>query len=123
MRILVCEDDMAICRIISVTLEPGGNTFYSANGADAACDQYDKALSESRGYDLIITDVVMPGPSGFSFAGYVRGMGYAGRLAFLTSTEIEIGNLATARGEYRPKPEALGNLVQRVEGRGATLNG
>ena len=68
--------------------------------------------------EIIITDIYMPGPSGYSLAGYARGAGYKGRIAALTGSEPELGNLATVEAEYWPKPDALGNLIERVEATG-----
>ena len=115
MRILVCEDEQPIRRLIEITLQARGHTVDLTEGVMQGREQFDLSLENGEPYDLIITDVLMPGPSGFSLAGYVRGRGYQGRLAMLTGSPPEYANMATVGAEYWPKVEAMGNLVNRVE--------
>lgn len=123
MRILICDDEEAICRIVQVTLEPRGHRVDIASNVEAAITLFDEARRHDDGYELIIADVYMPAESGFYLAGYVRGTGYTGRLAVLTGAilngnEPEFANMAKVGAEYWPKPLAMGNLIERVEGKG-----
>lgn len=115
MKILLCEDDQSIRRIVDVTLSPRGHVVDCAENAKEAIDLFDAAWNSDAPYELILADIHLPGPSGYSLAGYVRGRGYEGRLAALTAMGAEPDNLAQVGAEYWPKPEALGDLIERVE--------
>jgi PAS domain S-box-containing protein len=57
--VLVLEDDPAVLRVVRTTLERRGYDVTTATSADAA-----RSLAERRHYDLVVTDVVMPGGGG-----------------------------------------------------------
>ncbi len=115
MKILLCEDEKPIQTIVCVTLLPRAHTVDVANDVDEAIELFEAARKRGETYDLIMSDVGVPGPSGYALAGYVRGRGYEGRLAMFTNKEPEIENLAMVKAEYWPKVDAMGNLVARVE--------
>lgn len=118
MKILVCEDDVSTREIIRVTLSPRGHELTITETAQEAVRAFDAARKAGKPYDLIITDIYMPGDSGFYLAGYARGLDFKGRIAALTAGEVAEmkENIAAVNAEYWPKPDAMGNLVQRVEG-------
>ena len=116
MRILFCDDELPMLRVIQVTLEPRGHTVEVAENARDAADLFDSSIAGGQEYDLIVTDQEMPGSSGFYLCGYVRASGYKGRLAVFTAFSPETANLADVQAEYWPKPQAVGELVARVEG-------
>jgi DNA-binding response OmpR family regulator len=115
MKILVCEDEQALRRIIEVTISARGHVVHGASVVSEAIALFEAAKQSGEPYDLIISDIGLPGPSGYSLAGYVRGAGYTGRLAALTASEPEMGNLASVKAEYWAKTTALQNLVNLVE--------
>jgi DNA-binding response OmpR family regulator len=115
MKVLVCDDDSSVYKLIAVTLQPRGHEVVCADDVHKAVELFEQSRKIGADFDLIITDVYMPGPSGFSLAGYVRGAGYNGRLAVLSGGAPELGNLASVQAEYWPKPEAWKDLVARVE--------
>jgi DNA-binding NtrC family response regulator len=58
-RILIVDDDQSVCRLLAAILEDSGYTTAQApNGREAM------ALLESRPFDLVITDLVMPEQEG-----------------------------------------------------------
>jgi signal transduction histidine kinase/ActR/RegA family two-component response regulator len=57
-RVLLVEDNEAVRRTVRWTLEGAGYTVIEAASGDAAMDMMDDVCS---GFDLILTDVVMPG--------------------------------------------------------------
>lgn len=115
MKILVCEDEQPWRQIIELTLTPRGHEVVLTENVAEAVVAFETSRTGDAPFDLIISDVRVPGPSGYSLAGYVRGAGYKGRLAMLTASEPELGNLASVKAEYWPKQKALGDLVNRVE--------
>jgi two-component system cell cycle response regulator CpdR len=62
-RILIAEDDTAVREFVRRALEHGGHQVHTAHDGLDALD----ALSEGD-YDLLITDIVMPGLDGIALA-------------------------------------------------------
>ena len=66
-RILVVEDDQALRRTVCMVLLQRG---YEATGCAGAQEAYEAMYGGM--YDLIVSDVMMPGIDGFEFAATVR---------------------------------------------------
>ena len=115
MKILICEDEEAIRHILEVTLTPRGHVIEGAGNVPAAIKLFEEAREAGEPFDLIIADIGLPGPSGYSLAGYVRERDKDVRIAALTGSPMETGNLAQVEAEYWRKPEALGDIVNLVE--------
>ena len=58
-RILVAEDKENLCRLIETTLSEAGYDVSIALGGDAAIHEL-----QSRPFDLVVSDMRMPGASG-----------------------------------------------------------
>ena len=66
-QILVVEDDERLNRIVCTYLNDSG---FQAKGCLDAKEAYEAMYHQI--YDLIISDIMMPGTDGFEFAGTVR---------------------------------------------------
>ena len=66
-RILVLEDDARLNRTVCTYLNDSG---FQAKGCLDATSAYDELYNSL--YDLIISDIMMPGVDGFEFAENVR---------------------------------------------------
>jgi PAS domain S-box-containing protein len=60
-RILVLDDEEAICALVACALEPFGYEVVEAFDAESAIEKYSAALSEGRRFDLVISDLTIPG--------------------------------------------------------------
>lgn len=67
MRILVVDDDLEMCRLLSLFLEKNGYQVTSAGDALQALD----ALERER-IDFVITDLMMPMMDGLAFLDSIR---------------------------------------------------
>lgn len=67
-QILVVEDDRALNRTVCAYLNSSG---YTATGCLNANEAYD-AMYGGQVFDCIVSDIMMPGVDGFSFAKTVR---------------------------------------------------
>jgi DNA-binding response OmpR family regulator len=122
MKILVCEDEDSVRRVIQLQLTSHGHSVDLAYNAEEAIALFEAAhaLEAPEGgapYDLIVTDIALPGCSGFLLCGHVRARGYKGRIAVMTGAPIEtmMANLAYVQAEYWPKPAAIGDILHLVE--------
>jgi PAS domain S-box-containing protein len=63
-RVLVLDDEEAICMLVTCALEPLGYEVTETNDGTEAITAYEKAIKEGRPYDLFISDLTIPGGMG-----------------------------------------------------------
>jgi CheY-like chemotaxis protein len=73
-RVLVADDEPGILEIIKTMLEPHGFAVTTVLSAKAALDEVLKAKSESNLFQLVITDIRMPGMSGLGLLSSLKSM-------------------------------------------------
>ncbi len=111
-KILVVDDDAALNRLVCTFLQQSG---YAATGCPGAAAAYDALYGGM--YDLIVSDIMMPGIDGFEFAQTVREQNEAIPILFLTARD----DLAAKQRGYRAgiddylvKPFELDELALRI---------
>ncbi|MBQ7915613.1 MAG: response regulator transcription factor [Firmicutes bacterium] len=111
-KILVVEDDAALNRSVCSFLNQSG---YEATGCLNASDAYD-AMYETV-FDLIVSDIMMPGIDGFEFVKSVRSLNENIPILFMTARD---DFAAKQRGyrvgvdDYMIKPIDLDELFLRI---------
>ncbi len=111
-KVLVVEDDKELNRTVCSFLNHSG---YEATGCLSATDAYD-VLADSV-FDLIVSDIMMPGVDGFEFAGNVRELNEDIPILFMTARD---DFAAKQRGfrigvdDYMVKPIDLDELFLRI---------
>ena len=111
-RILVVDDDVKLTRSVCTYLNDCG---YEAKPCLSAQAAYDAMYSHI--YDLIISDIMMPGVDGFEFAETVRGLNKSIPILFVSARD---DLSAKQRGfdlgidDYMVKPIELDELLMRV---------
>lgn len=112
-KLLIVEDDRELNRTVCSFLCDNG---YEAVGCTDANEAYD-ALYENV-FDLIITDVMMPGTDGFEFAAGVRDTNADIPILFMTARD-DIGSkqrgFRSGADDYMVKPIDLNELILRIE--------
>ncbi len=63
-RVLVLDDEEAICMLVTCALEPLGYQVTETNDGVDAIAAYEKAMQEGRPYDIVISDLTIPGGMG-----------------------------------------------------------
>lgn len=112
-KILVVEDDKSLNRTVCMFLNQCG---YASSGALNAADAYD--LLYENVFDLIISDVMMPGTDGFAFASNVRAVNENIPILFMTAKDdiaSKQRGFRVGADDYMVKPIDLDELVLRVE--------
>jgi two-component system, OmpR family, response regulator len=110
--ILVVEDDAKLNQIVCAYLNDNG---YSALGCLDPNEAYD-AMSK-KGYDFIISDIMMPGVDGIQFAESLRRLDKAIPILFITARDDIASKQKSFRAgvdDYMVKPVDLDELVLRV---------
>ena len=80
-NILVCDDERSICEMLDIALRREGYKIETVNSGEAAKRKIDGAL-----YDVIVTDIKMPGMSGIEICRFVRTRHDEGTLPILMLT-------------------------------------
>ena len=111
-NILVVEDDAKLNRIVCDYLSNNG---YHAKGCLSPDEAYDAMYGVL--YDLIISDIMMPGIDGFEFAETVRALNKTIPILFMTARDDIASKQKGFRAgidDYMVKPVDLDELVLRV---------
>ena len=111
-KILVVEDDKDLNRTVCSFLNSSG---YQATGCLGASDAYD-AMYETM-FDLIVSDIMMPGIDGFEFAKTVRSLNENIPILFMTARDDFASMQRGYRigvDDYMVKPIDLDELFLRI---------
>lgn len=111
-RILVVEDDKDLNKSVCSFLNHSG---YEATGCMSATDAYD-AMYQTM-FDLIVSDIMMPGVDGFEFAQNVRALNQEIPILFMTARDDIASKQRGFRigvDDYMVKPIDLDELFLRI---------
>ena len=111
-NILVVEDDIKLNQIVCAGLTDNG---YSVKGCLNPNEAYD--LMYGNLFDLIISDIMMPGIDGFEFAETVRSLNKTIPILFMTARDDIASKQKGFRAgidDYMVKPIDLDELVLRI---------
>jgi two-component system response regulator PilR (NtrC family) len=81
-NILVCDDERSICELLEIALRKDGHRVETVNSGDAAKRKIDGAL-----YDVILTDVKMPGTDGIEVLKHARKISPDTAVVLITAVE------------------------------------
>lgn len=113
-QVLVVEDDQELNRTVCAYLNQNG---YQALGCLNANEAYD-AMYGGALFDLIISDIMMPGVDGFAFAKTVRELNQEIPILFMTARDdfaSKQRGFQAGIDDYMVKPIDLDELLLRME--------
>ncbi len=111
-RILVVDDDAKLNQSVCAYLNDSG---YEAKGCLSADRAYDAMYGSI--YDLIISDIMMPGTDGFEFAKTVRGLNRSIPILFMSARDdlpAKQKGFDLGIDDYMVKPIDFSELLMRV---------
>ena len=111
-QILVVEDDKDLNRTVCAFLNHSG---YKATGCLSAGDAYDAMYGTM--FDLIVSDIMMPGIDGFEFARTVRSLNENIPILFMTARDdfaSKQRGYHIGADDYMVKPIDLEELLLRI---------
>ena len=111
-KILVVDDDAKLTQSVCTYLNDSG---YEAKGCLSAEAAYDAMYSNL--YDLIISDIMMPGTDGFEFAKTVRGLNKTIPILFMSARDdlpAKKKGFDLGIDDYMVKPIEFSELLMRV---------
>lgn len=112
-QVLVVEDDQELNRTVCAYLNQNG---YQALGCLNANEAYD-AMYGGTLFDLIISDIMMPGVDGFAFAKTVRELNQEIPILFMTARDdfaSKQRGFQAGIDDYMVKPIDLDELLLRI---------
>ena len=111
-KILVVEDDKELNKSVCSFLNHSG---YEATGCLSGTDAYDAMYEKT--FDLIVSDIMMPGVDGFEFARNVRALNEDIPILFMTARDDIASKQRGFRigvDDYMVKPIDLDELFLRI---------
>ena len=111
-KILVIEDDRDLNRSVCSFLNHNG---YEATGCLGATDAYDEMYKHT--FDLIISDIMMPGIDGFEFVKTVRALNRDIPILFMSARDdfaAKQRGFSVGIDDYMIKPIDLAELLLRI---------
>jgi len=111
-RVLVVDDESDVLMLMATSLEDNGFEVVSAKDVPSA-----KRLLLSEIPDVIVTDLMMPEESGFSFLAYVRQNAATKSTPIIVTSVMDSENEAIQAGAeaFLPKPFSTNELVDLVK--------
>lgn len=113
-NILLAEDDTSLRGFVAAALEKKGHKVTScADGTEALA-----VLESGTAFDLLLTDIVMPGMDGLELSARAAAITPKTKVMFITGfAAMALGNAAPQNPNMRiiSKPFHLGNLIEEVE--------
>ncbi len=119
-RVLVVEDSKTMQLFLRNLLEPENYDVVIASDGETGIDVFQKAMSEHMPFDIVLTDVVMPGMDGLALLGKIRTLNRDTIVVVLTSddnvdTAIEALNLGANNFLHKPpNSEEILNVLWRA---------
>ena len=111
-KVLVVEDDLKLNQIVCTHLNDNG---FEATGCLSAQEAYD--IMYNSLFDLIVSDIMMPGIDGFEFARTVRDINKTIPILFMTARD-DIASMKKGFrigiDDYMIKPINMDELVLRI---------
>jgi len=113
MNLLVVEDDPIIGKSLRQGLvEAGHDCQWIKNGDEGL------SLAQSRQFDAVVLDILLPGASGLEILSSLRAQGIRTPVILLTalgSVEERVAGLNAGADDYLVKPFALPELLARID--------
>ncbi len=113
MRVLLIEDEEKAVKSISQGLQEHQIEVDFATDAETGYQ-----LAETREYDVIVSDIIVPGMNGLDFTRKLRNIGVKTPILMLTalsSTDDKVIGLEAGADDYMTKPFEFKELIARIK--------
>src|SRR5271155_2952182 len=115
-RVLVVEDEQHLAEGLRFNLEAEGYQVQLVDSGEAALE---KLKTESRTFDVVVLDVMLPGIDGFGVVSKMRELGQFVPTLILTArghADDVLRGFAAGADDYLTKPFELSILIARIRG-------
>lgn len=112
-RILLADDDLSIRQFLTGALEKSGHVVTAcADGLDA-WQAFETAPADAP-YDLLLTDIVMPGLDGMELSIRIRSQQPDIKIVYITGFAAVAADISKSDAKLVSKPFHLGKLTQEI---------
>lgn len=111
-KILLADDDLSTRQFLANALEKAGHGVTACADGLAAWQAFEEGAD---GYDLLLTDIVMPGLDGIELATRARTLRPALKVVFITGFAAMAADAPDGAARVISKPFHLGNLTREIE--------
>jgi len=112
-RILIVDDEATIRALLKCAVAGPGVDLFEADSAEGAMD----SASRNSPFDLVITDILMPGMDGVQLAASLRDKGHAGKFLFISGfcdLESLEKRIQGFHARFLSKPFSIPELIRVV---------
>ncbi len=110
LRILCIDDEPLLRELLREVLGQGGHEVQAADGGQAGLERFSEALKSGRPFDVVVTDLGMPGVNGREVAERIKAATPNTPIILLTGW----GSMLEERGEPVPNVDAVLSKPPRV---------
>jgi two-component system response regulator MprA len=117
MRVGVCEDDVAIRRLLSRALDYAGHEVLLAHDGGEALRRF----GADQAIDVLVMDIGLPDSDGRDVTQALRSAGQSAPVVFLTAlgaVHDRLSGFSAGGDDYLPKPFDVKELIARIEALG-----
>jgi two-component system response regulator MprA len=117
MRVGVCEDDVAIRRLLSRALDYAGHEVLIAHDGGEALRRF----GADQAIDVLVMDIGLPDSDGRDVTQALRSAGQSAPVVFLTALGAmhdRLSGFSAGGDDYVPKPFDVKELIARIEALG-----
>ena len=121
-RVLVVDDEPAICHLVAEALTDLGMEVVQANGGEEALERLCEATAQGRPYDAVVLDIVMPHVDGWQVLHAIKNnpLWKKMRVVVLTAQATSVSDVAKVvgyDGVFVEKKGIYPRMVQRIVSR------
>jgi two-component system response regulator AtoC len=117
-RILVVDDESKMLRVLELQLETAGFAMTKADTAEIGVKLLDNSESEGKPFDLVLTDLRLPGMDGLEFLKKVRNRDAPPPVIVMTAfgtVETAVEAMKSGASDYLLKPFSLEDMMITIE--------
>ena len=116
-RILIADDETALLHTMAFTLKRKGFDVEIVEDGESAFKMIMKAYQKNTFYDLIITDIQMPGMSGLELVQKIRQAGIYTQVLAITgfgTMNMVVDLMRAGFKDYLDKPFTMNEFIERI---------
>ncbi len=116
-RILIADDEAALLKTMAFTLKRKGFEAITFENGQSAYNEIKEAFQDNKLYNLIITDIQMPGLNGLVLIKKIRESGITTPILAITgfgNKKMVLELMRAGCNDYLDKPFSMNEFINRI---------
>ncbi len=116
-RILIADDEAALLKTMAFTLKRKGFEAITFENGQSAYNEIKEAFQDNKLYNLIITDIQMPGLNGLELIKKIRESGITTPILAITgfgNKKMVLDLMRAGCNDYLDKPFSMNEFINRI---------